>query len=36
MLAGDLRSNIARLGALSPDDVLGETMVHLVRDIKKF
>ncbi len=36
MLAGDLRSYITRLGALSPDDVLGETMVHLVRDIKKF
>ncbi|MFM8870471.1 MAG: RNA polymerase sigma factor [Actinomycetota bacterium] len=36
MLGGDLRSYIARLGALSPDDVLGETMVHLVRDIKKF
>ncbi|MBM3639061.1 MAG: hypothetical protein FJW98_06460 [Actinobacteria bacterium] len=26
MLAGDLRSYIARLGALSPDNVLGETL----------
>ena len=36
MLAGELRSYIARLGADSPDDVLGETMVQLVRDVKKF
>jgi RNA polymerase sigma-70 factor (ECF subfamily) len=36
MLAGDLRSFIGRLGAQSPDDVLGETMVQLVRDMKKF
>ncbi len=36
MLAGDLRSYIARLGADSPDDALGETMMQLVRDVKKF
>ena len=36
ILAGDLRSYIGRLGAQSPDDVLGETMVQLVRDMKKF
>ena len=36
MLAGELRSYIARLGADSPDDVLGETMLQLVRDVKKF
>ena len=36
MLAGDLRGYIARLGAKDPDDTLGETMVHLVRDIGRF
>ena len=36
MLAGELRSYLARLGADSPDDVLGETMLQLVRDVKKF
>ena len=36
MLAGELRSYIARLGAESPDDMLGETMLQLVRDLKKF
>lgn len=34
--AADLRSYIARLGARDIDDVLGETMVQVVRDIKKF
>ena len=36
MLAGELRSYIARLGAESPDDMLGETMLQLVRDLKTF
>lgn len=31
-----LRSYITRLGARDADDVLGETMVQVVRDIKKF
>ncbi|MEY2966873.1 MAG: hypothetical protein RLY50_923 [Actinomycetota bacterium] len=35
-LAGDLRAYIARIGARDPDDVLGETMVQLVRDVKRF
>ena len=34
--ATDLRSYIARLGARDVDDILGETMVQVVRDIKKF
>lgn len=35
-IAGDLRSYVARIGATSPDDVLGETMLQVVRDIRKF
>ena len=35
-LASDLRAYIRRLGARDVDDVLGETMVQIVRDIKKF
>jgi len=35
-LAGDLRAFIFRLGARDPDDVLGEVMVQLVRDISKY
>ena len=36
ILAPDLRRYIARLGARDPDDTLGETMVHIVRDIHRF
>ena len=35
-LAPDLRGYISRLGARDPDDVLGETMVNVVRDIHSF
>jgi RNA polymerase sigma-70 factor (ECF subfamily) len=35
-IAGDLRAYIVRIGARDPDDVLGETMVQLVRDVKRF
>ena len=35
-LAPDLRGYISRLGARDPDDVLGETMVNIVRDIQRF
>lgn len=35
-LAGDLRAFILRLGARDADDVLGEVMVQLVRDISKY
>jgi RNA polymerase sigma-70 factor (ECF subfamily) len=35
-LAPELRAYIARLGARDPDDVLGETMMQIVRDINKF
>lgn len=35
-LAGDIRGYVARLGAKSPDDVLGETMVQIVRDVGRF
>mgnify|MGYP003839591459 FL=1 len=35
-LAPELRAYIARLGARDPDDLLGETMMQIVRDIKKF
>ena len=35
-LAPELRAYIARLGARDPDDVLGETMIQIVRDINKF
>ena len=36
LLAPELRAYIARLGAKDPDDVLGETMMQIVRDISKF
>lgn len=36
LLAPELRAYIARLGARDPDDVLGETMAQIVRDINKF
>lgn len=35
-LAGDIRAYVARIGAPSPDDVLGETMVQVVRSIAGF
>lgn len=35
-IAGDLRGYLVRLGAPDPDDVLGETMVQVVRDIGRF
>jgi RNA polymerase sigma-70 factor (ECF subfamily) len=36
LLAPELWAYIARLGARDPDDVLGETMAQIVRDINKF
>lgn len=35
-LAGEIRSYVVRIGAASADDVLGETMLQVVRDIGKF
>ena len=35
-LAPELRAYIARLGVRDPDDLLGETMMQIVRDINKF
>lgn len=35
-LAPDLRAYVARLGARSPDDTLGEVMVQIVRSIRSF
>ena len=35
-IAGDIRAYVARLGTTSPDDVLGETMVQVVRSISSF
>ena len=35
-LAPELRAYIVRLGAKDPDDLLGETMMQIVRDINKF
>lgn len=35
-LAPDLRSFIARIGGADPDELLGETMLQLVRDIASF
>ncbi|MFM9226481.1 MAG: RNA polymerase sigma factor [Actinomycetota bacterium] len=35
-ISGDLRGYLARLGARDPDDLLGETMVQVVRDIGRF
>ena len=34
--AADLRAFIRRSGGRDPDDLLGETMVQVVRDIRKF
>lgn len=31
-----MRAYIARIGGRDPDDILGETMVQLVRDVKRF
>ncbi len=35
-VAGELRAYVKRLGATSPDDVVGDTMVSLVKDMSKF
>jgi RNA polymerase sigma-70 factor (ECF subfamily) len=35
-VAPELRAYIVRLGAKDPDDLLGETMIQIVRDINKF
>lgn len=35
-IAGDIRAYVARIGATSPDDVLGETMVQIVRSLHQF
>ncbi len=35
-LAPELRAYLVRLGARDPDDLLGETMMQIVRDINKF
>lgn len=35
-IASDLRSFVWRIGARDPDDIVGETMLHLVRDIHSF
>lgn len=35
-IAGDVRAYVARIGAPSPDDALGETMVQVVRSIHSF
>lgn len=35
-IAGDIRAYVARIGAASPDDVLGETMVQVVRSLPGF
>jgi RNA polymerase sigma-70 factor (ECF subfamily) len=35
-ISGELRAYIARLGARSPDDVLGDTMMNVVRDLPRF
>ena len=35
-LAPELRAYIVRLGGRDPDDLLGETMMQIVRDINKF
>lgn len=34
--AADIRAFVRRIGARDPDDILGETMVQVVRDIGKF
>ena len=35
-LAGEIRGYVAHIGARSPDDVLGEVMVQVVRDLPRF
>lgn len=35
-LAGELRGYVRRIGARDPDDVLGEVMVQVVRDLPRF
>jgi RNA polymerase sigma-70 factor, ECF subfamily len=35
-VAGDVRTYVARIGAVSPDDTLGETMVQVVRSLSGF
>ncbi len=35
-IAGDIRAYVARIGASSPDDALGETMVQVVRSLASF
>ncbi len=35
-LAPDLRSFVQRIGAKDPDDIVGETMLNIVRDIASF
>lgn len=35
-LAPELRAYVARLGASSPDDTLGETMLQVVRSLRSF
>jgi RNA polymerase sigma-70 factor (ECF subfamily) len=35
-IAGDIRAYVARIGADSPDDVVGETMVQVVRSLPRF
>ena len=36
LLALDLRSFVQRIGASDPDDIVGETMLNIVRDIGTF
>lgn len=35
-VAADLRAYVKRLGALSPDDIVGDAMVCVVKDLPKF
>lgn len=35
-LAPDIRAYVRRIGAVDPDDILGETMVQVVRDLGRF
>lgn len=35
-VAGDVRTYVSRIGAVSPDDTLGETMVQVVRSLPGF
>jgi RNA polymerase sigma-70 factor (ECF subfamily) len=36
LLSCDLRSFVQRIGATSPDDIVSETMLNIVRDINSF